>query len=353
MDAPIQEFLRRSGPVLCVDIGSGTQDALLARPGLEPHNWPRFVLPSPARMVAQRIRELTLLKRHVWLYGGNMGGGFGQAVREHIAAGLKISATVAASRALHDREDVVCGMGVELAEDCPAGYVPLFLTDYSPEFWASLLRHAGLPQPHLTLAAAQDHGEHGQGNRAGRMRIWQELLQKSASPEAWIHEAVPPLLTRLRALREKTGGPVADTGVSVLLGALSEPEVMERSFREGITIVNVGNGHTVAALVYKGIVRGVYEHHTGMRSLPEILSDLEQFRKTWLPAEEVQASGGHGTAFGPYCEEAGGYVPTFILGPRRDMLAGQGKFLSPHGDMMQAGSFGLLWGWARRQARQA
>ena len=123
--------------------------------------------------------------------------------------------------------------------------------------------------------------------------------------------------------------------------------------REGITIVNVGNGHTVAALVYKGIVRGVYEHHTGMRSLPEILSDLEQFRKTWLPAEEVQASGGHGTAFGPYCEEAGGYVPTFILGPRREMLAGQGKFLSPHGDMMQAGSFGLLWGWARRQARQA
>lgn len=353
MDAPIQEFLRRSGPVLCVDIGSGTQDALLARPGLEPHNWPRFVLPSPARMVAQRIRELTLLKRHVWLYGGNMGGGFGQAVREHIAAGLKISATVAASRALHDREDVVCGMGVELAEDCPAGHVPLFLTDYSPEFWASLLRHGGLPQPHLTLAAAQDHGEHGQGNRAGRMRIWQALLQKSASPEAWIHEAVPPLLTRLRALREKTGGPVADTGVSVLLGALSEPEIMERSFREGITIVNVGNGHTVAALVYKGIVRGVYEHHTGMRSLPEILSDLEQFRKTWLPAEEVQASGGHGTAFGPYCEEAGGYVPTFILGPRRDMLAGQGKFLSPHGDMMQAGSFGLLWGWARRQARQA
>lgn len=349
MDARIQEMLHRRGPVLCVDIGSGTQDALLARPGLEPHNWPRFVLPSPARMVAQRIRELTLLKRPVWLYGGNMGGGFGQAVREHLAAGCGVSATSAASRALHDREDVVCGMGVRLAEDCPEGHVPLFLTDYSPEFWASLLRHAGLPQPHLVLAAAQDHGEHGQGNRIGRMRIWQELLEKSASPEDWIHEAVPPLLTRLRALRDKTGGPVADTGVSILLGALSEPEVMARSFREGITVVNAGNGHTVAALVYRGIVRGIYEHHTGMRSVPELLADLEQFRKSWLPAEEVQAGGGHGTAFGPYCEEAGGYAPTFILGPRRDMLAGQGKFLSPHGDMMQAGSFGLLWGWARRQ----
>ena len=75
MDETIHHFLRETGPVLCLDIGSGTQDALLARPGLEYENWPRFVLPSPARLVAQRIRELTLLRRGLWLHGGNMGGG--------------------------------------------------------------------------------------------------------------------------------------------------------------------------------------------------------------------------------------------------------------------------------------
>lgn len=48
MDETVQKFLRNAGPVLCVDIGSGTQDALLARPGLEGENWPRFVLPAPA-----------------------------------------------------------------------------------------------------------------------------------------------------------------------------------------------------------------------------------------------------------------------------------------------------------------
>ena len=65
MDEIVQKFLRGTGPVLCVDIGSGTQDALLARPGLECENWPRFVLPAPARLVAQRIRELTEhLKNH-------------------------------------------------------------------------------------------------------------------------------------------------------------------------------------------------------------------------------------------------------------------------------------------------
>lgn len=350
MDETIHHFLRETGPVLCLDIGSGTQDALLARPGLEYENWPRFVLPSPARMVAQRIRELTLLRRGLWLHGGNMGGGFGQALKEHLAAGLSATATPDAAKAIHDNADVVRNMGVELCEECPKNSVPVFLTDYAPEFWAGLLRLSSLPQPHLVLAGAQDHGYHAYGNRQGRMQSWRALLTTSADPASWIYPAPPSSLTRLLTLHEKTGGPVADTGACALLGALCEPEVLARSFREGITIINAGNSHTVAALVYQGKVRGVYEHHTGMRDLEQLLEDLKQFRLSWLPSEEVQASGGHGTAFGPFCEEAGGYAPTFILGPRRAMLQGQGRFLAPHGDMMLAGCFGLLWGWAHAHA---
>ena len=350
MDDTVHHFLRDVGPVLCLDIGSGTQDALLARPGLEYENWPRFVLPSPARMVAQRIRELTLLRRGLWLHGGNMGGGFSQALREHLAAGLPAAATPDAARAIHDNEDVVRGMGVELRTDCPPKSVPVFLTDYAPEFWAGLLHLSGLPQPHLVLAGAQDHGYHAHGNRQGRMQAWRDLLAASADPSSWMYSVPPPSLTRLWALHEKTGGPVADTGACALLGALCEPEVLECSFRERITVINVGNSHTVAALVYQGQVRGIYEHHTDMRDLALLLEDLKQFRLSWLPAEEVRASGGHGTAFGPFCEEAGGYAPTYILGPRRALLQGQGRFLAPHGDMMLAGCFGLLWGWAHANA---
>lgn len=353
MDEITQKFLRDVGPVLCLDIGSGTQDALLARPGLECENWPRFVLPSPARLAAQRIRELTLLKRPVWLYGGNMGGGFAQAVREHLAAGLPVASTAAATRGIHDNEDVVRGMGVAVCAQCPEKSVPVCLSDYAPDFWASLLRLSGLPLPHLVLGAAQDHGFHAQGNRQGRMCFWQKELASSPCPTRWIHPVPPASLTRLVALHEKTGGPVADTGTSVLLGALCDAAVMERSFREGITVVNVGNGHTIAALVYRGHVRGLYEHHTGMRTLEQLLHDLDQFRKHWLPTEEVQASGGHGTVFGPYCEEAGGYVPTYITGPKRNLLRGHGHFLAPHGDMMLAGCFGLLWGWAHARAGAA
>lgn len=350
MDDIVQTFLRGTGPVLCLDIGSGTQDALLARPGLECENWPRFVLPAPARLAAQRIRELTLLKRNIWLYGGNMGGGFTQAIREHIAAGLAVSSTAAATRGIHDNEEVVRALGVTVQSTCPEGSVPVFLADYAPEFWAGLLRQAGLPLPHMVLAAAQDHGFHTHGNRKGRMHAWTDLLASSSDPARWIYTTPPPSLTRLAPLHEKTGGPVADTGASALLGALCDKEVMDRSYRQGITIINVGNGHTVAALVYRGQVRGIYEHHTGMRTLEQLLGDLEQFRKHWLPAEEVQATGGHGTAFGPYCEEAGGYEPTYITGPKRGLLQGQGRFLAPHGDMMIAGCFGLVWGWAHARA---
>ena len=68
----IAAYLEKTGPVLLLDIGSGTQDVLLARPGLEPENWPRFVLPSPARLLAQRIRALTRLGKSIWLHGQNM-----------------------------------------------------------------------------------------------------------------------------------------------------------------------------------------------------------------------------------------------------------------------------------------
>lgn len=336
------DFLGLLGPVLCLDIGSGTQDALLARPGLEPENWPRFVLPSPARLTAQRIRALAQMKKSVWLYGGNMGGGFAGALREHMAAGLSVAATHSAAMALHDSPAHVRSMGVRISEHVPEGHVPVRLSDYEPAFWQGLLRQAGLPLPHMVAAAAQDHGVHPAGNREGRMKSWRLLLEGSSCPEQWLYREVPPPLTRLAALQNATGGPVADTGAAAVLGALCVPEVADRSLREGVTVVNAGNSHTVAALVYQRRVCAVYEHHTGARAPEDLLKDLHEFRLGWLPDEQVKATGGHGTAFGWMPEEAGGFTPTFILGPKRRPLCGHGQFIAPHGDMMLAGCYGLL-----------
>lgn len=346
----IEEFLHTYGPVLCLDIGSGTQDALLARPDMEPENWPRFVLPAPARLVAQRIRALTQLGRPVWLYGKNMGGGFTRALQSHKAAGLAVSISPEAACAIHDNANTVRSMGFTICAHAPEGAVPVPLCDYSPSYWEGLLRQTGLPLPHLIVAAAQDHGVHPAGNREGRMRHWRSLLEHSAHPSDWIYSVPPPNLTRLATLHASTGGLVADTGTAALLGAMCLPEVRSRSQREGVTLINVGNSHLVAALLYKDAIVGMYEHHTGMRSLEQTLQDLQEFRMGWLPDEQVRATGGHGTAFGSIPEEAAGFDPTFILGPRREMLRGYGQFIAPYGDMMLAGCYGLLEGLALKHS---
>ncbi|MEG2173636.1 MAG: DUF1786 domain-containing protein [Desulfovibrionaceae bacterium] len=346
--ADILHFLHMTGPVLCLDIGSGTQDVLLARPEMEPENWPRFVLPSPARLVAQRVRALTQLGRSVWLYGRNMGGGFTRALQAHTAAGLAVALSPEAACAVHDSPEMVRSMGFSISHHCPEGAVAVAISDYSPAHWEGLLRQAGLPLPHRVVAAAQDHGIHEAGNRQGRMRHWRGLLDVSPHPADWIYTVPPPNLTRLVALHAVTGGPVADTGTAALLGALCLPEVRDRSQREGVTIVNIGNSHCVAALVYQQRILGIYEHHTGMRSVEQLLQDLQEFRMGWLPDEQVRATGGHGTAFGHIPEAAAGFDPTFVLGPRRELLRGYGQFVAPYGDMMLAGCYGLLEGMAAK-----
>ncbi|NHZ46833.1 DUF1786 domain-containing protein [Nitratidesulfovibrio liaohensis] len=346
------------GSILCLDIGSGTQDVLLTMPGLNPENWPRFVLPTPARRVAKRIAELTAEGRHIWLHGENMGGGFFGAVKAHVAAGLRMAAHPDAALALHDNPERVRALGVDIAESCPAGFAPVRLADYEPGFWRALLDTCGLPQPHLVVAAAQDHGHHPQGsNTVGRFELWRDFLNNSsdgqpgdgqagANPASLIYDVPPAQFTRLSTLQRAIGGgPVADTGAAAVLGALALPEVQARSAREGVLVVNAGNSHTIAFLVFRQRVWGVYEHHTGMLTTESLLHDLNEFRLCWLPDEQVRAAGGHGSAFAPDIPpETEGFRPAFVLGPRREMLRGHGQFIAPHGDMMLAGCHGLLHG---------
>lgn len=352
-EALFRSCLAKTGPVLSLDIGTGTQDVLLALPDTCVKNWPRFVLPSPAVLVAEQIETLAAKGRNIWLTGRNMGGGFAGAVTRALQKGCRIAATACAATALHNDPDRVQAMGVEPAQTCPAGFVPVALADFSLARWQSLLAAHHLPSPNLVLAAVQDHGFQGKGagNRRVRMARYTALLEADPDPVSWIFDVPPAEMTRLASLNLSTGGPVADTATAVLLGALLDETFVRRSYREGATFVNVGNGHIFAALVYRGLVRGIYEHHTSMRTREELLADLGEFRRGFLPADVVQMSGGHGTAYGPVCEEAG-YEPTFICGPCRALLAGCGQFLAPFGSMMLAGSLGLLAAWCVRQTQR-
>ena len=345
------EALSFDGPVLTLDIGSGTQDALLAVPDMAPENWPRVVLPSPALQRVDEIRELTAKGQPVWLHGVNMGGGFHVAVKEHLDKELPLAATLEAAKAIHRDVESIKALGITIAEECPEGYQPVELADFFPDFWRNLLEACRLPQPRLIMAAAQDHGSEADIDQCkGRFCQWKRLIDENdGDPSGWIYTSAPEGLDRLAALQRSTGGPVADTSTAAVLAALSIPEVAERSDREGICVVNLGNSHTTAFLVYRRCVYGIYEHHTGYLTTDKLIKDLNEFRLGWLPDEQVRAAGGHGCVFMELPPEAEGFRPTFVLGPKRRILKDYGKFIAPCGEMMLAGCYGLLYGLARRR----
>ena len=335
-------------PILCLDIGSGTQDVLLYFPDREVENCPKLVLPAPSRVLAERIRSLTARGRALHLYGHNMGGGFGGAVRAHLAAQLPVSCTESAAYSLADDLDGLRAQGYTITPDCPDGAEALFCADFDPAFWRAALAALGLPWPGLVTACVQDHGFHpGQSNRRGRFVLWERLLlEAQGQPASLLFDVVPPEFTRLQDLQRSIGGgPVADTGAAAVLGALFEPALRQRAEARGLTLVNIGNSHTVAFLLFQGRIWGVYEHHTGLLDRERLWSQLARFRLGALGFEEIFDDRGHGTMRLDLPEAAQGFAPTLVLGPRRGLLAGYDvEFPAPGGDMMLTGAFGLVEG---------
>lgn len=330
---------------LFLDIGSGTQDVLYHRDDIKLENCSKFVLPSPAKLIAKRVEELTAAKRDIYMYGSNMGGGFFLAIKKHLEAGLRLAIHPEAALAIYDDPKRVAALGITLTETCPAGHAPLELCDYNAGWWQAYLGMAGLTYPDEVIVAAQDHGVHeDEGNREGRFQMWKELVDKhKGDPYSLVYSTPTASLTRLATIQRATGGgAVADSASAAVLGALYVPEVAQRSWRTGITVVNVGNSHTSAFLVYQEKIYGVYEHHTGMLTQESLAHDLKEFRRGWLTDEMVRNAGGHGCIFLDVPDEAEGFFPTYVLGPKRDLLQGQGVFIAPGGDMMLAGCFGLL-----------
>ncbi|WP_319581531.1 DUF1786 domain-containing protein [uncultured Pseudodesulfovibrio sp.] len=338
---------------LCLDIGSGTQDVLLYSPDREIENCPKFVIPSPALQIGRRIEALRMQGKPIWLHGSNMGGGVTRFVNGHLKAGLKVATSESAAYTMADDLTRMASMGIDMAEECPDGYSPVRLTDFDEAWWRRFLDAAELPWPDQIAACAQDHGFHpGQSNRMGRFKLWQAMLSDGEGrPEALVYSKPPSMLTRLADLqRDIGGGPVADTGAAAVLGALYVDEIERLSHERGITLVNIGNSHLIAFLLFGGRIHGVYEQHTGCVDGEKLWADLAAFRCGCLSFEQVFDEKGHGCLCLDLPAEADGFAPTFVIGPRRAMLEGYDvDFPAPGGDMMLAGCFGLIKGLAMQR----
>ena len=335
--------------ILAVDVGAGTQDILIYQAGRELENCPKLVLPSQTQIVGERVRAATAARQPLHLTGTLMGGGASSdAVRDHLAAGLPVTATSRAARTLHNDPNRVREMGVALRETPAPDAAVVELRDLDLAILEQTLAPFGIELPETVAVALQDHGYRpGAGNNDVRFEYLTSLLAAGGDLVGMVYQEPPDGMTRMAALLETVPGAyLMDTGAAAVLGAMGDPVVAAAAGSEGAILVNVGNMHTFAVLVQGRRLLGLFEHHTGGMTQEIIAALVDRLRDGSLDAETFRRDfDGHGAAIDDAYHTVGPFSFIAVTGPNRRLARGLGYHeAAPHGDMMLAGAYGLVEG---------
>jgi uncharacterized protein (DUF1786 family) len=133
-----------------------------------------------------------------------------------------------------------------------------------------------------------------------------------------------------------------DTGAAAICGALEDPALAALK-EKGLVIVNLGNSHTLIALVQGGKLPGLCEHHTSMLTPSKLSHLIDRLVRGSLSHQEVYDDGGHGVALAKNFSGMGFSPLVAVTGPKRSLSESLNFYKAiPHGDMMLSGCFGLL-----------
>ncbi|MDI6875205.1 MAG: DUF1786 domain-containing protein [Methanomicrobiales archaeon] len=332
--------------LLAVDVGRGTQDILVHEPERPLESSCQLVLPSPTVIVATRIQAATARREDIFLRGHCMGGGSNvAAIARHLRAGLKVYATEAAARTIHDNPARVREMGIQVVDHPPDSAAVIHMTDYMEPELRATFEAFGMRYPEHLAFAVQDHGySPDRSNRIFRF----EMFLRSLEAGDWnlfslVHDPPLPEMTRMQSVREQAAGAlVIDTGPAALIGALSDPVIGDRA-NGGLTLVNAGNGHTLCFTLKGEEVHGLFEHHTAALDRSSLIRFIRKLQEGSLGNEEIFGEGGHGVAIRKPLESD--FIA--VTGPNRKRLLPDAYQAAPHGNMMLTGCFGLLSAWER------
>ncbi len=346
--------------ILAVDIGTGTQDILLLRPGLALENAFKLVMPSPTMIIRRRLQQATLRREGVLLSGVMMGGGpCHWAAEDHLRAGLPLYATPEAARTFNDDLDwVEREMGVRLVAPDEAerlsGLSEIPLTDFDLPALRRALQAFGLVlDPAAVAVAVFDHGAAPPDISDRQFRfdyLASHILQHNRlTAFAHLSEDIPASMTRMQAVAQSARELdcpllLMDTAPAAVLGASFDPSA---TLQPRQLIANVGNFHTLAFRLGPQGIEGVFEHHTGLINRSRLEHLLLALADTTLTGREVFDDHGHGAWLrsGVPAWRLGPDASLIVTGPRRGMLtpsALQPHLAVPFGDMMLAGCFGLV-----------
>lgn len=347
--------------ILCVDVGTGTQDILLFDTRLDPENSFKLVVPSPTMIVRRRLQAATRNKKAVLLTGVTMGGGPSHwAAEDHLKAGGTLYATPTAARSFNDDLAYLQESGIQIvsedeAQRLPDDVVRVTLRDFDFGAIQRALAEFDVSLGDLGAVAVAvfDHGNAPPdvSDRRFRFEYIAQQVQKDRrlSTFAFQADAIPAIMTRMQAVAASASDVDAplllmDTAPAAVAGALLDPMANGRS---SLMAANIGNLHTLAFRMGPAGIEGTFEHHTGMLHEKKLTGLLRALADGTLRNEAVFMDQGHGALIvepSPFIfpEDDFGVV---ITGPRRTMMQNsplRPYFATPYGDMMVAGCFGLL-----------
>ncbi len=329
--------------ILAVDVGGGTQDILVYDESQPVENNYKMILPSQTTVLARKIKKLTGDKKAIFLEGHLMGGGpCVRALKLHLRRNLQVYSTPQAAKTIKDNLEKVEKMGVVIRDKAPEGAVPLSLGDINLEALQNLMDNFEIEMPEKFAVAVQDHGESPEmSNRLFRFKHWENFIKGGGNLTDLAYYQVPSYLTRMKSVQQIVPDSLLmDTCTAAVWGAL-EDEYVASHREKGLTLVNLGNQHTLAVLLKGSRIYGLFEHHTGIMSPSELNSFLNKLKSGVLTHQEVFDSGGHGCYISKDYE--GSFDFTAVTGPQRHLARELGYYqAAPYGDMMLSGCFGLV-----------
>ena len=340
---------------IAIDVGAGTQDIIVYDGEKSVEQCFKMVLPSRTVIIAQRIRDATDQHKDVFLDGFTMGGGpCVRAIKDHLKSGLQVYSTETAAKTIYDDLDRVRRLGVAIVMDAgevDSGAVRIETADIDLPAIRGMFGLFGMDMPETFAVAVQDHGESTGSNRIFRFEHLKRLIRAGGDLQSFVYvrEAIPGYLTRMRAVAETLADfdlVLMDTGPAAIFGAVPDtvPVSGANDRPEPKIVLNIGNGHTLCAILADERVTGVFEHHTRQLDIGTLDTYIDKLADGTLTFEEIFESGGHGC----YIEEIPDTMPQVIVtGPNRHIAEHSRHdvtFAAPHGDMMLTGCFGLIKG---------
>ena len=331
--------------ILAIDIGAGTQDILLFDSKKKIENCISLILPTPSKFFAEKLKTI---EDHVYLHGDTIGGGsLGGAILRHLRKGYRVVMEESAAYSIRNDLDEVKSMGIEVGKKPEIDHFQeLEVREVDLLLFEEFLSNFGEDlQVDVIAIAVQDHGVSPKGvsDRAFRFENMEKMLRRDNRPETFhfLENSIPDHCLRMKsavaAVKRSSSARVLvmDTAFSAVLGCLEETSGPS-------LIVNVGNGHTIAALLIEKRIEGLYEHHTHELTPEKMEHDLRLFVRGELEGKKVFKENGHGAVT---LKPLPGVFPVIVTGPNRDLFRKTSfKFIyaTPGGNTMMTGPMGLV-----------